>query len=237
MIFFPPRETVLGRWEDRVLPSRSVLYWSNWHPSPLHKGSESSDLNLLGGGVRSVHRGQAALRGAALYYTDKAQKRPGGRTLWPTSLRDLGYMHFWEIMGPSRKGALKCWNRGAFSWVNSCGPTRCLTAGFSLFIACFQSVFTGASVGGWCLSGRLDQRWWGAEHWDLHRKTAVKEITRDCRNVHTNSSALFFRSLLLVWGLDQSAAADQQRCRCLRACWKARTSGSAPDLLDQNLPF
>ena len=43
-----------------------------------------------------------------------------------------------------------------------------------------------------------------AEHWVFHRKTAVQEITHDRRNVHTNSSALFIPSLLLVWGLDQS---------------------------------
>lgn len=44
----------------------------------------------------------------------------------------------------------------------------------------------------------------GAERWVFHRKTAVKEITHDWRNVHTNSEALFIQSLLLVWGLDQS---------------------------------
>lgn len=41
--------------------------------------------------------------------------------------------------------------------LGSCGLARCLTAGFSVFIACFQYVFTGASVGGGCLLGRFDR--------------------------------------------------------------------------------
>lgn len=44
----------------------------------------------------------------------------------------------------------------------------------------------------------------GAERWVFHRKTCGKEMTHDCRNVHTNPSALFLQSLLLVWGLDPS---------------------------------
>lgn len=60
----------------------------------------------------------------------------------------------WETQ-PSSKGAAKCWNQGVLSWLNSCGLTRCLAIGLSLFIACFQHVFTGARVGRQCLSMRL----------------------------------------------------------------------------------
>lgn len=62
---------------------------------------------------------------------------------------------------------------------------------------------------------------------------AVKEITHDQRNVHTNSSTLLIPSLLLVWGLDQSAGSRH----CSGTGWKSRLSHSAPDLLDQNLHF
>lgn len=63
----------------------------------------------------------------------------------------------WALGGPSllEKEPVKCWNQGAFSWLNSCGLTRCLAAGFSLFIACFQYVVTGARVRRWCLAVRF----------------------------------------------------------------------------------
>lgn len=79
----------------------------------------------------------------------------------------------------------------------------------------------------------------GAESWVFHRKTAVKEIAHDQRNVHTNSLALFIPLLLLVWGLDQSVGYRPKSSPGIagETAWKCRISGSAPELLAQNLHF
>ena len=45
MIFSPFRGTVMGRYGDMSpSPMLLVFYWSNWHPHPLYKDSECSEL-------------------------------------------------------------------------------------------------------------------------------------------------------------------------------------------------
>lgn len=84
-----------------------------------------------------------------------------GSALWSTTSGTSSYTKLSLITGlwrnwPSIKGAVKRYNQGAFSHLSSCALPRCHPAGFSLFAACLQSVFTGASIGGCCLSGWLN---------------------------------------------------------------------------------
>lgn len=112
--------------------------------------------------------------------------------------------------------------------MSSCGLTRCLTAGFSLcslFPVCFHRCQWRRLMPFGGLTGSM-----GAELWVFHRKTAVREITRGWKNVHTNPP-------VAAAGLgSRSKCGPQTRSTGMaRTCWKCRIPGSTPDSLGQNL--
>ena len=183
-------------WRHRV---HSIFYWSNWHPNPLNKGFVHFDFKSPFDVV--VRNGPQSYR---LQWQGQVKSAMLPRVVYQPPLHMI-FENNQALGGPGllEKEPAKCWNQGAFSWLNSCWLTRCLAAGFSLFIACFQYVVTGAHVRRWCLQWGLAMSV-GAEYWVFHRKTAVQEITHDRGNVHTNSSALLTPALLLLWGLDHS---------------------------------
>lgn len=152
-----------------------------------------------------VHRRRAVLGGVTPHHSDKAQigaamihpvvHQPQGLLLHVV-FRNNGAME--ELAFQKRSSeVLKpgCFLSVEQLWADQVSRCR--------FCLSFQPVFSMFSQvpaqEGAAFQGGLTMAV-GAEHRIFHRKTAVKEITHDWRNVHTNSSALFPQSLLPVWG-------------------------------------
>lgn len=135
-------------WRHRI---HSMFYCSNWHPNPLNQGFVHLDFkSLFDVGVRN---GPQSYR---LQWQGQVKSVMLPRVVYQPLLHMI-FENNQALGGPGllEKEPAKCWNQGAFSWLNSCGLTRCLAAGFSLFIACFQYVVTGACVRRWCLAVRF----------------------------------------------------------------------------------
>ena len=135
-------------WRHRI---HSMFYCSNWHPNPLNQGFVHLDFKSpFDVGVRN---GPQSYR---LQWQGQVKSVMLPRVVYQPLLHMI-FENNQALGGPGllEKEPAKCWNQGAFSWLNSCGLTRCLAAGFSLFIACFQYVVTGACVRRWCLAVRF----------------------------------------------------------------------------------
>lgn len=216
-------------WRHRV---HSIFYWSNWHPNPLNKGFVHFDFKSPFDVV--VRNGPQSYR---LQWQGQVKSAMLPRVVYQPPLHMI-FENNQALGGPGllEKEPAKCWNQGAFSWLNSCWLTRCLAAGFSLFIACFQYVVTGAHARRWCPAVRFGHVCGG---WvlGLPQKNC-------CPGNYPQPGECSHQFLSPAHSGPATALGSRSQCGRLTsspgmagAGRRLRNPGSPPDLADQNVHF